>query len=937
MLLLVVFIIIIGSATFIENTFDTATAKLLIYHAIWFEFLMLGLVVLFMVTTSRKNLFSKEKLPQLIFHFSFIVLIIGGGITRYFGFEANMHIFQNETSKVLYTAEPYFQVRIVGNNIDYSSPDPLYFSQIQNNNFNIELKVNKDDNLTIDFRDYIYEAKELFAKNHKKSENNVQFVPDTSGQKSPDALIVAITYKGKVHEAVLFYDDTKYIQPFKPFLLDDLQIELVYGPKPITLPFALKLDKFTLSKYPGSNYPSASESKVVLIDNRVNLKETHLIAKNKVLDYDGYRFFQTAYDDDEKGTILSVNYDYYGTRVTYFGYLLMAIGSLLILFSKKSYFSQLDTQIKRVREKRKSLMMSALLIIGIQGFGFSQHTIQNPISKDHAENFGHIIVQTYDGRFSSVHSLATDVIHKISGKDFFDIERKGRMGATQIFLDMHVDPEFWKSQKMIMVREQSLRDLIGTSGKYASFYDLEENGYYKLEKLYYKAYQKKAADQSAMDREIIKVTERINIFLMTINGTSLKLFPEQSSTNYTWISWDDALAVNPLNENLIKIDIGLQAEGFNYRNIMRSYFIATINARATDDYTIPNQLIANIKSIQRQLTPAELLPSETKIALEVIYHKSKIFDYLKYIYLLLGIGLLVLTFIQNFKNKPSKRLLLSVKIFVAFTVFAFIFQTLGMGLRWYLSDHAPWSNGYEVLLLTAWGVMLAGFYVINYSKITLASTAILAFFILMTANHSYYDPQLTNLEPVLKSYWLIIHVAIITIGFAFLALSFILGVLNILIYLINPSKKTIISSLVIEELTYINEKLLTIGMFLTAIGTFIGCVWANESWGTYWSWNAKQTWSLIIILVYGVVLHFKFIPKMKSLLTFNIGAVISFGSVIMTFVGVNYYFTKGLHSYASDDPPIFPIWAWVSIMILVSIIVGAIIKENYRKKEGGFN
>ena len=163
MLLLTVFIIVIGGATFIENTYDTVTANLLIYHATWFEFLMIALVVLFMVTSSRKNLFSKEKLPQLIFHFSFMVLIIGGGITRYFGFEANMHILENETSKVLYTAEPYFQVRIVGKNIDYSSPDPLYFSQIQNNNFNIKLKLSEDENLTIDFKDYIYEAKRIIC------------------------------------------------------------------------------------------------------------------------------------------------------------------------------------------------------------------------------------------------------------------------------------------------------------------------------------------------------------------------------------------------------------------------------------------------------------------------------------------------------------------------------------------------------------------------------------------------------------------------------------------------------------------------------------------------------------------------------------------------------------------------------------------------------
>ena len=234
----------------------------------------------------------------------------------------------------------------------------------------------------------------------------------------------------------------------------------------------------------------------------------------------------------------------------------------------------------------------------------------------------------------------------------------------------------------------------------------------------------------------------------------------------------------------------------------------------------------------------------------------------------------------------------------------------------------------------SWGGVLAGFSVIRYSKITLASTAILASLILMTAGHSYYDPQITNLEPVLKSYWLIIHVAIITIGYSFLALGFILGLLNLIVYLFVHHKKAAISSLIIEELTFINEKLLTVGMFLTAIGTFIGCVWANESWGSYWSWNAKQTWSLIIVLVYGVILHFRLIPKMKSALVFNIGAVVSFGSVMMTFIGVNYYFTKGLHSYASDDPPIFPVWAWIAIIGLIGLITVAVLKEyNWKKRQ----
>ena len=928
MLLLTVFIIIIGSATFIENTYDTATSKLLIYNNKWFEFLILVLVVLFIINTYGKHLFRIEKLPQLIFHFSFIVLIIGGGITRYFGFEANMHIIEGDSVNVLYTIEPYFQLRINDTNIDYSSDKPLYFSKLASNDFQLEFDINENNQLEIEYREYIFNAQGVFTDNGKK-----QFITGSSDQKSSDVLIVNIHYKGESFEANLFYDETRYIQPFKQFSFDELQVELTYGPKPIEIPFSLQLKDFKLSKYPGTNIPSASESKVILIDDRVSLKEEHLIAKNKVLDYDGYRFFQTSYDEDENGTILSVNYDYYGTRITYFGYFLMLVGVVLILLSKNSHFSQLDAKIKQVRNQRKKLLMTLVFIFGFHGFSFSQNNFQNPINTEHAERFGNLIVQTYDGRFSSVHSLATDVIHKISGKDYFNIEGKGKMDAMHTFLDIHLNAEFWKDQKIILIREQSLRDILGVSGKYASFNDFHDNNSYKLEELAKNAFQKKAADQSTLEREIIKVSERVSIFSMTISGRLLKLFPEQNSENNKWLSWIDSLAFVPLSGKILILNDDLQLKDFSYSNIMRTYLISTIYARESNDYKIPDKLLGYINSIQRQLTPTKLLPSSSKVNMEVFYNKSKIFDHLKYIYAILGLGLLLLTCIKNFGPRTSKSLKTSIKIFTAIISVAFLYQTFGMGLRWYLGGHAPWSNGYEVLLLVAWGGMLAGFSVIRYSKITLASTALLAFFVLMTAGHSYYDPQLTNLNPVLKSFWLIIHVAIITIGYGFLALSFILGLIAIIVQLLKSKKRYKLFSLVIQELTLINEKLLTIGMFLTALGTFIGCIWANESWGTYWSWNAKQTWSLIIVLIYGVVLHFKYIPKMKSPLVFNTGSVISFGSVLMTFVGVNYYFTKGLHSYASDDPPIFPLWAWISILTLIGLIMAVFIKESYLKED----
>ena len=932
LIILTLFIIIIGIATFIENSYDTTTTKLLIYNASWFEFLLAILVIIYLINTIQKNNFKLNKFPQLIFHFSFIFILIGGGVSRNFGFEANMHLFENEVVDELHSLDPYLQLRSIDNNFEFTSPNPDYFSQLGSNSFYVETKGKDGNVLIISLKEYLVDAYDLFQK-HGTEDDKSDYLKRNPDGKGPYALVFEILYGGKNHTTILFYDTTKYIQGFKSFKLDDLTLEMTYGPKPIKLPFSLQLNDFTLTKYPGTNIPSASESEVLLIDDRINLKEEHLIYKNHVLDYDGYRFFQTSYDDDENGTILSVNYDFYGTRITYFGYILMALGALLIMWSKNTHFSKLNEKIKSVQSKRKALLITILVFLSSSSICFTQTQFANPINEDHANEFGRILVQTFDGRLSPVHSLATDMIHKITGRDFITTAHKGKMDAMHLFLDIQVDPEYWRHQPLIIVRNQTLCDIIGISGKYASFNDLDNNGYYKLEELTYTAFQKNATEQSNLDRELIKVSERVYLFLNIINGTSLKIFPYPESTNNKWISWDDPLALNPLNNELKILNEDLQIPEVNYRNIMRTYLLSTVPARETNNYEKPNRIIGYINSIQYYYTPLDLLPSENKKTLEIFYNKSRIFTYLKYVYALLGIVLLTFTFIQNFKNSPPTWIRPIIKLGIGLMILSFFIQTIGMGLRWYIGGHAPWSNGYEVILLVAWATIIAGFSVMNFSKITLGATALITSVLLMVAGLSYYDPQLTNLNPVLKSYWLIIHVAIITIGYGFLALSFMLGLINIILGLVSSRQKEKLFSIVIEELTYINEKLLTIGVLLVAVGTYIGCVWANESWGTYWSWNAKQVWSLIIILSYGLILHFKYLPKMQSLLTFNIGSVISFGSVLMTFVGVNYYFTKGLHSYASDDPPAFPIYAWVTIIILFSIIISAIIKNVYLNKK----
>ena len=410
-------------------------------------------------------------------------------------------------------------------------------------------------------------------------------------------------------------------------------------------------------------------------------------------------------------------------------------------------------------------------------------------------------------------------------------------------------------------------------------------------------------------------------------GSILKVFPAQGSKNNKWISWEDKEAMLPLTGAITVINNELMLKEFNYANIMQAYIFEVVNAKNTGDYTKANKIVGFIADIQKQNSDPSLLPSETKIKAEIFYNDADIFILLKNVYAAISVLLLVLAFIENVKSKRSKFIGYALNTLTILLGIAFLYHTLGMGLRWYITGHAPWSNGYEALILVAWGSLLAGFSFAKISKLTLAATTLLAFFVLMTASHSSYDPQLTNLQPVLKSYWLIIHVATLTISYGFLGLGFILGLMNMFIYIFKTKKTSIHLDLLIAENSHIIEMNLIIGLILATLGTFLGAVWANESWGRYWGWDAKETWALIIVITYSLVIHMRFIPKFNGKFAFNVASILGFSSVIMTFVGVNYYLSKGMHSYGAGDTPIFPLWAWGTIFAIILLIIFAGIKE----------
>jgi len=193
------------------------------------------------------------------------------------------------------------------------------------------------------------------------------------------------------------------------------------------------------------------------------------------------------------------------------------------------------------------------------------------------------------------------------------------------------------------------------------------------------------------------------------------------------------------------------------------------------------------------------------------------------------------------------------------------------------------------------------------------------------------NPEVTNLVPVLKSIWLTIHVAIITSSYGFLGLGAILGLFNLMLMIFQNKKNLHSFDLTIKEISLTSEATMTIGLYMLTIGTFLGAVWANESWGRYWGWDPKETWALVTVLVYAVIIHLNFIPGVMGRYLFNTLSVLGFSSVLMTYFGVNYYLS-GLHSYAAGDPVPVPTFVYYTIFILIVILVLAFIKQSKMNK-----
>ena len=690
--------------------------------------------------------------------------------------------------------------------------------------------------------------------------------------------------------------------------LAGVDIQLRVGAKQIELPFTIKLLDFQLERYPGSMTPASYASEVVLIDKEQGIEQPYRIYMNHILNHRNYRFFQSSYDQDEKGTVLSVNHDP-GTLPTYIGYLLLALGMIWSLFIPNGRFQKL---LKGARKLQQATAVAAMLAAGI--FGPQMTQAATPVidpsvlqqmqaySLAHAEKFAALPVQDYQGRMKPLDTVAHEVISKITGKS-------GLFGLapSQMLLGMVMEPSLYQTVSMIKIGHPKIAVKLGLpeESKFAKFSDFftKEKGDYKLYKDIVDASRRKPLEQSKYDKELIKIDERVNVAYMAYQASLLKLYPVPNDASNKWLAPMEAFKALPKKEaDLVKLSIS-------------AYFKMVGEGVKTGNWENADTALKGIQIYQKKYGAA-VMPSSDRINMEIQYNKLGLFGKLVPLYLLLGLVLLIFAFINVLK--PTFSLKMIMRISWAVLLLGFVIHVAGLGIRWYIADHAPWSNAYESIVFIAASTVLAGILLAKHSPFALAGTALLAGITMGVAHMNFINPEITNLVPVLKSYWLMIHVATIIAGDGFLGLGSILSLLVLILYTIRGKNANTNVDRSIKELSNLSEMGLIIGLMLMTIGNFLGGVWANESWGRYWGWDPKETWAAVTILIYATVLHLRFIPALKSNFTYNVAATWAYSTVLMTYFGVNYYLS-GLHSYAAGDPVPIPLWVYYGIAGLLAL------------------
>ncbi len=631
------------------------------------------------------------------------------------------------------------------------------------------------------------------------------------------------------------------------------------------LPFGIRLDKFNVAYYNGT---SAAKDYIstITVNNGKNI-EHGKISMNNVFSYDSYRLYQNSYDDDLQGTYLTVNSDPYGIIISYIGYALLFISLIWMIVNPKGTY----------RKLWKSPLLKKGLLFFLLFFSIPNTIKANSLPDISAEKFGKLDIN-YNNRICPVQTFAIDFTKKIYGSCNYNGYTAEQVLAGFIFWN-----EKWSNEPIIKIKDIDLRERFGFS-LYISLNQLfnKEIRGYILGPMIQEFYQ---GNQDKLHKAAMNVDDKVQLIMSLRQGEPLKMFPYKNRNNVTWFGPKDIMPKSMSKQQSMFIN---------------NIFPLLSQTARKGNYTQFNYLISKIK-IYQERNGGNSLPSVTRVMAELIYNKISFATILFIVNLTVGFLSLFYSIYQLTRKRQIRLRVDNIisSISLGILCISFLLLTSCEILRWIISGNIPMANGYETMLIMAWFVMLFSLVAYKRFHIIITFGFLMSGFFLLVSHIGQMDPQITPIMPVLSSPLLSIHVSIIMMSFALLSLTFICGLMAIILFCINKISKsedsnieTQLSALCLLSQLFLYPAIATLG-----IGIFIGAIWANISWGQYWSWDPKEVWALITFMFYGAVLHTSTLPKLRKPLYYHAYVTIAFLMIIMTYFGVN-YLLGGMHSYA---------------------------------------
>ena len=656
-------------------------------------------------------------------------------------------------------------------------------------------------------------------------------------------------------------------QPTDTYMAQDEE----QGMKEEKLPFSLCLQKFEAKMHDGTNAVADYSSKFTVIDG--DDKSEGEVSMNNIYSHRSYRLYQSSYDEDGKGSVLAINADPYGIPVTYTGYALLFISLVWMLFDPKGGYRKL---LKSPLLKKGALITALILSMGnIQTLHAESATgnLQNAVlPKETAEKFGELHI-LYNDRICPVQTFALDFCKKIYGARSYQ-----GLTAEQVLSGWVFYGNTWANEPFIKIKSGEMKTAMNLPD-YASlntFFNREMGGYtigqYVQE--YYNGQQDKFHQQAA------DIDGKIQIIMELREGISLKVLPYTFTKNVK-ATKDHSFIKAGTTTWFSPVDKLPQAVEHQHALYIRNVFSLLNGDVKAGNISRVNEFFVKMKKYQ-EVSSGNSLPTNTQYKAERINNAFPFATILFMANLTLGFIALFYTIYRMTKKKEIKVLNIALPILLGVS---FLALTFGLALRWIISGNVPMSNGYESMLTVAWLVMLISILMQLRIRIVMVFGFLISGFFLLVSHINQMDPAIGQMMPVLNSPLLSIHVSIIMMSYALLSLTFICGIMGICLRSHG------------EELQALSRIFLYPALTTMGFGIFIGAIWANVSWGNYWSWDSKETWALITFMIYAVVVHTQSLPVFRKPLVYHIYITLAFLSIAMTYFGVNYFLT-GMHSYA---------------------------------------